>query len=337
MLFQRTLTSLRGINFRYTAFCKNIPGSTGTSSVRSSEKMAFRHVATAANTSGQTTILDHPKLNGNPNAIIFIMPNYNVNGATAEERAYTQNAAVRYNGERWTIVNENSSVKIAPGTTFNVLIAPPNNPNCFTFTTTKASISSFPNGAAIDHPATNGASDAMLLITQNVGSVYNDVSQVTCYSNGEWWIFNNGYMDYYNGITKETKSFMPVGARFNIMVIENNIVPGFPSAAAFMHLVKTSNTIAAKPWHTFLERADLTGNRSVMLFATAYWGHSDADRTKDYLQRGGPFNEGPLVAWYDHPDDKWHLKDNAWFLYNGNSVPLEEGTKINVVALKIVL
>ncbi|MEI6409897.1 MAG: hypothetical protein WCR52_10970 [Bacteroidota bacterium] len=313
-----------------TLAANNPPGNTGISPARSSEKMAFRHVATAANTSGQTTILDHPKLNGNPKAIIFVMPTYNANGATGAKR-YTQNVAVQYKGDRWTIVNENGNVAIAPGTTFNVLIAPPNNPNCFTYTTTQASVAGIPNGTVIDHPATNGKSDAMLLITQNLGSVFNDVSQVTSYSNGKWYISNNGFQDYYDGKTKDTRYVMPVGARFNVMVIENNIVPGFPLATAFMHLVKTSNTIKTKPSHTFLERADLTNNPNAMLFATAYWGHGDSDRTKGYLQHGGPYNEGPLVAWYDHPDDKLHLKDKAWFLYNGNSVPLQEGTKINVV------
>jgi len=312
----------------------NISQTTSAKPSRSSDQMAFRHFTTTSNTSGQTTTLDHPKLNGNPKAIIFIMPNSNANGADAEAKTYTQNAGVRYNGSRWTIVNQNSSESIPKGMTFNVLIAPPNSRNCFTITAATTNLTSFPNGMDIDHPATNGKVNAMLLVTQNVGTVYQDASQMTSYSGGKWRISNNGYMDYYNRKTTDTGSFMQAGARFNVMVIENNIVPGFSNASAFMHTVKASNTVSAEPWRTVLKRADLTGNRNVMLFATAYWGHGDLDRTGSH-QWGGPDSEGPLVAWYDHPNDKQHFKDNAWLLYNGNKMPIPDGAKINVVVIPV--
>ncbi|MFM9948292.1 MAG: hypothetical protein ACKV1O_10175 [Saprospiraceae bacterium] len=327
-------TSAQQVTSPKTTKPANTPEKTIAKPSRSSNQMAFRHFTTTTNTSGQTTTLDHPKLNGNPKAIIFILPNANANGADAEAKAYTQNAGVRYNGSRWTIVNQNSSESIPKGMTFNVLIAPPSSRNCFTVIATKANTSGFPHGMVIDNPASNGKTDAMLLVTQNVGTVTNDVSQIISYTNGKWHIFNNGYMDYHNGKTTDTRSFMPSGARFNVMVIENNIVPGFSNASAFMHTVKASNTVSAEPWRTVLKRADLTGNRNVMLFATAYWGHSDGDRTGSH-QWGGPENEGPLVAWYDHPNDKQHFKDNAWLLYNGNKMPIPDGAKINVVVIPV--
>ena len=188
----------------------------------------FRHVTSAANTgvSGGTqahiTLLDHPRLNGNPNAIIFILPNYNLNGADAAGVDYLQNAGVWYNGSRWTIFNQNTKAAMPLSMTFNILVAPPGNPNCFTVTATKANITAHgvPNGMQIDHPATNGKTDAMLLVTQNWSRVYNDASQLVTYANGKWSISNNGYMAYWRGETTDTRGLMPEGARFNVMVIK---------------------------------------------------------------------------------------------------------------------
>lgn len=295
-------------------------------------QVAFRHVTTAANVSGHITSLDHPQLNGNPNAMLFVLPNYNLNGAEAAGQNYQQNAGVWYNGSRWTIFNQDTKEPMPLNMTFNVLIAPAGNPNCFTFTVTEASKTNFVNGAAIDHPATNGKTDAMILLTQNWAGVYLDASQVTEYWRGKWCIFNNGYDDYYNGKTKDMRWQMPVGARFNVMVIENKKVPGFPNAQVFQHTAKKGNTYKDGPI-TYLEPANLVGKKEVMLFATAYWGHLDSDRTGPH-QAGGPYNEGPLVAWYDHPDDQWkHGKDMYWSLYNSNGRPMPEGAKMHVVVL----
>lgn len=298
-----------------------------------SGQVAFRHVTTAANTSAHITTLDHPQLNGKPDALLFILPNYNQNGAEAGGQNYQQNAGVWYNGSHWTIFNQNTKEPMPLNMTFNVMIAPAGNPNCFTFTVTEASKTNFVNGALIDHPATNGKTDAMLLVTQNWAGVYLDASQVTEYWKGKWSIFNNGYDDYYNGKTKDMRWQMPVGARFNVMVIENKTVPGFPNAQVFQHTAKRENIYKEGPI-TYLEPANLAGNKEVMLFATAYWGHADADR-KYASQGGGPYNDGPLVASYDHPDDQWkHGKDTYWSLYNSNGKPMPEGAKMHVVAVR---
>lgn len=295
----------------------------------------FRHVTSAANTGhaagtrAHITVLNHPRLNGNPSALIFILPNYNLNGADATGADYTQNAGVWYNGSRWTIFNQDTTAAMPLGMTFNVLVAPPGNPNCFPVTCTAASKAGLPNGMVIDHPASNGKTNAMLLVTQNRANVYNDASQIVTYSGGKWYISNNGYMAYWRGDTKDTRCLMPEGSRFNVMVIENGQAPGFPDARAFQHTATKANI--SNPHITFLDQPGLSGNRDAILLATAYWGHGDADRTGPH-QAGGPYNEGPLVAWYDHPSDPWKYRDNAWSLYNGNSAQMPEGAKVFVVA-----
>ena len=297
-------------------------------------QVAFRHVTSAANVNAHITTLDYPQLNGSPNAMLFILPNYNLNGAEATGQDYKQNAGVWYDAgrSRWTIFNQNTKEPMPLGMTFNVMIAPPNNPNCFTFTVTQASINGFGNGAVIDHAATNGKTDAMLLVTQNRAGVYNDASQILFYNVSKWAIANNGYDAYWRGETTDTRCLMPVGARFNVMVIEKGVVPGFPNAQAFQHTATAANTIASGNSITFLEQPGVAANPGVTLFATAYWGHSDSER-KYASQASGPYNEGPLVARYDHPTDAWNYKNGYWALLNGNGVKMQERAKVFVVAV----
>ncbi len=186
----------------------------------------FRHVTNSSNINGNSTILDHPQLNGNPDAIIFILPNWNVNGSDIAGVSYNQNAGVWYNGTRWSIFNENRQAPMPENLTFNVLVSPANNPNCFKITCTAESKTGWANNTmAIDHVATNNKARALVFVTQNRDSVYNDNSQVVSYSNGKWFISNNNYFS--NDPVVAANSLMPVGARFNVMVVENGVVPGF--------------------------------------------------------------------------------------------------------------
>jgi hypothetical protein len=293
----------------------------------------FRHLTTEKNTAGHITTLDHPQLNGNAKAIVFILPNYNVNGAEAGGQNYNQNAGVWYDGGRWTIFNQNTKEPMPLNMTFNVMIAPENDPNYFTYTVKQTDIAAnaAPNGAIIDHPMTNGKTKAMLLITQNWGGIYNDASQVVGYAKGQWRISNNGYLAFWNGQTTDVRCLMPVGAQFNVMVIENSKVSGFPSAQAFMHTTSAANTMF--DFITFLEPKNLIENKETILFATAYWGHGEAE-SNGPSQGSGPYNEGPLVAWYDHPEDPWKYKDGYWSFYNSNAAKFQEGAKVNVVAIQ---
>ncbi len=137
------------------------------------ELSVFRHTTIVSNISAHTTIIDHPRLNDNSKAIIFILPNWNTGGgANPTGVNYQQNAGVWYNGSRWTIFSENTAIPMPSGLTFNVLIAPDNDPNYFTFTVKKENIISPPNGAVIDNAATNNKANALLLVTQNRSSVY---------------------------------------------------------------------------------------------------------------------------------------------------------------------
>jgi Astacin (Peptidase family M12A) len=293
---------------------------------------AFRHTTAANNLQGHITILDHPQLNGNPNAIIFIMPNWNTGGSGGAGVDYLESPGVWYNGKNWTIFNQNTSRLLSYNTTFNVLIAPPNNPSYFTVSKTAENSVNVANGFTINHPATNNKSNAFLLVTQNLEGVYNDDNPITSYANGKWNIGNTRYMQYYNDNSR-TQFVMKMGARFNVMVIENGTVPGFTNATAFLHTATTSNTIPAGQNITFLENPSVNTDTNAIIFATPYWGHGDADR-KNADQAGGPYNGSNICVWYDHPKDSWNHKNNYWSIYNSiGGIMMPVGAKFHLVAV----
>jgi len=76
----------------------------------------FKHVAT---TTDYITVLDHPLLNGNPNARIFVAHDY-TNGA-GTTGYINDEIGVWYNGSNWTIYAE-VLPNLFVGATFNVLI-----------------------------------------------------------------------------------------------------------------------------------------------------------------------------------------------------------------------
>jgi hypothetical protein len=75
----------------------------------------YIHIATSAN---YMTTLDHPLLNGNPNAKLLVMHNFS--GGTSHLQINDE-LGVWYDGSHWNIYNENID-SLYPGAGFNVLI-----------------------------------------------------------------------------------------------------------------------------------------------------------------------------------------------------------------------
>jgi len=83
----------------------------------------FIHRAAAASISGHITTIDNPVCNGDPNAILIVTHNYS---ADTSSTPYEPNAVgVWYNGSRWTIYHENTSVAMPVGRAFNVMVIKP--------------------------------------------------------------------------------------------------------------------------------------------------------------------------------------------------------------------
>ncbi len=88
---------------------------------------AFYHITTADNISGNTTIIDHPDLNGNPNAILIVTTNATPGGIPAGSSG-SATIGVWYSPgvEKWSIFNEDATPMDA-GRGYNVLIVDDDN------------------------------------------------------------------------------------------------------------------------------------------------------------------------------------------------------------------
>jgi hypothetical protein len=88
------------------------------------DSTVFVHEATAGNTSGQSTYLDHSLLNGNPNARVLVTQNWNPGGGLGgvDNAHYV---GLWYNDvrEQWAIFNQDFGA-MPNGAAFNVLVEP---------------------------------------------------------------------------------------------------------------------------------------------------------------------------------------------------------------------
>jgi hypothetical protein len=183
--------------------------------------VTFLHVATASNTEGHITTIDHPATNNNPNALVFVTPNWNPGGI--EDGTYNDHAVgVWYSGDKWTIYNQDFA-PMPSGAAFNVLVILSGS-NAFIHTAAAANTGG--NSTVIDNSLTNGQPYKLLLVTANytAGPQYNPHPINVYYNNfGQWTIGNQ------NGAA------MPVGVAFNVLVLE-------AGANAFVHRATAANT-----------------------------------------------------------------------------------------------
>jgi hypothetical protein len=292
------------------------------SSLTASAQTAYRHIATTANTSGHTTTLDHPQLNGNPNAIIFVMPDYNASGGD-----YRGNACVQYNTAqgRWMIASQSEADKINPKMSFNVLFVPKETDKIFVHQcvneNTGGSGGTFPNATHINHPATTDKPNTLLLLTQRKTAKPNNNAQTVSYAGNRWFISNaaNSASDSY-----APERNMPVGAAFNVMAFEQGQVPAFPNALGFMHTATPANARAIN--QTYLDNPAYTHSTNALVFATNNWGWGYSTTPG---QTSGPENASPLAVWFNSNFA------NGTAIYNTKAgVNISERTKFNVVVVR---
>jgi hypothetical protein len=84
----------------------------------------FVHEATVGNSSGNSTYLDHPLLNGSPNAKILITQNWNPGGGLGgTDNPHFVGVWYSSGSDRWAIFNQDGA-SMPVGASFNVLVMP---------------------------------------------------------------------------------------------------------------------------------------------------------------------------------------------------------------------
>lgn len=186
----------------------------GENADESTGNTTFTHTATEENSRGDYTYLDHPRLDGDPNAVVLATVSQDgesQEGESTTGEAYEHNIGVWYEFDdrnKWAIFNQDLAA-VPAGTTFEVVIPPLSE----SFVHRAEPANTVGNATYLDDPLTNGKPDAALSVTQswNPGGgvgVYNDHPVDVFYDEDveQWAVYNSD----------ETP--MPDGAAFNVAV-----------------------------------------------------------------------------------------------------------------------
>ena len=172
------------------------------------EEAAFVHAATGANSRGDYTYLAHPRIDGDPDAVVLAQPAAGRGGQAGA--AYGRNIGVWYEPtkERWAIFNQDLAA-VPEGSSFEVVVPPADEG----FVHRAAQENTVGNASYLDDPLTNGEPDAEVSVTQNWNpgggnGVYNDRPVGVLYDEDveKWSVYN------------EDGARMPEGAAFNVAV-----------------------------------------------------------------------------------------------------------------------
>jgi hypothetical protein len=154
--------------------------------------VSFVHRATDENSRGDYTYLDHPSINGDPDAVVLVVPD--PDRGNAGGGAYDHNIGVWYEpGERkWAVFNQDLAA-VPAGSAFEVVVPPAEEG----FVHRAAPPNTVGNATYLDNPLVNGEPDAEVSVTQNWNpgggnGVYNDHPVGVRYEEDEkrWAVYN---------------------------------------------------------------------------------------------------------------------------------------------------
>jgi len=145
----------------------------------------FEHIATSENViDNYFTVLDHPILNGNPDANLTISTYYNPNSLRNEER---YGVFYYLTFEKWAIYAE-SLLPIPLNSAFFVAIDGEGVQN-YIHQATSANITE--NFTVIDHPLLNGEEEALFVFTHNWGEAGDSSNVIVDFELGAWYTGTN--------------------------------------------------------------------------------------------------------------------------------------------------
>jgi sortase A len=264
---------------------------------------AFVHQAGPGNIWSNSTYIDHPASNGNPDAVVF---------ATRVGRPETpvgdHEIGVWYSAERerWAVFHQDRS-PMPEGAAFNISVAEAPSPASAggedgAILAHRAGARTIAaNSTYVDHPLANGNPDAVLAVTSNwnpggEGGTYNDRAV------GVWYDANRERWAVFN----QDRSPMPEGAAFNLAVAEEPAEAGLS-----VHRATPENTTRDG---TYLDLPFANGDPNAVLSVTASWNPGGG---------GGIYHDHPVGVRYD-------AKSGRWLVFDADGSPMPEGVAFNV-------
>ena len=255
----------------------------------------FVHTATAANISGNYTVIDHPLINGNPNAIVFVTQNWNPGNVGGTYNNHNIGIWYSSSQQKWAIFNQDLAA-MPVDAAFNVLVQVPQS-DVFVHKATSANSSG--HVTRIDHPLSNNDPNAIVFITPNrnpggVGGTYNNHNIGVYYEGSpinKWSIFNQDI------------ATMPNDAAFNVLIPH-------PDASVFVHKATAANTSG----HITTIDYPLTNNKpNAILLVTPNWNPGNV---------GGTYNDHPIGVYYT---------GGKWRIFNQDFAAMPPNAAFNVI------
>ena len=176
----------------------------------------FVHTASGANSSGNSTFIDNPLANGNPDALVFVTQAVNPGGGTEYTNDHAVGVWYSNADEQWLIFNEDGATMQA-NRSFFVMVEPANPTLNRSFVHTAEASTILGGSTFTDHPEINHDPHALIMVTQiwnpgGSGGVYNDYAFATTYNplEDKWAIVN---------LAPGSAPDMTQNASFNVMIL----------------------------------------------------------------------------------------------------------------------
>lgn len=252
--------------------------------------------ATAENVTGAGIFIEHPLLNGRPNAVAFVTQNFNPGGigGTYNDRAI----GLWYGGSgQWGVFNQDESL-IPEGAGFNLLVP---NMDAGVFVHRQTAANTRDQSTFMEHPLTDSNSDAIIFVTQNwnpggLGGMENNHPIGVWYDGSirRWAVYNQDQVD------------MPPDAAFNVYV-------PLPGPNVFVHTTTSTNQTGNS---TYIDHPLLNGKPNARLLVTHNYNPGGSSP--------GVHNAHNIGVWYNAAIAHWTV-----FNQDGAEIPI--GASFNVM------
>jgi len=258
----------------------------------------FVQTANSSNSLGDFTIISSTLTNNNPNALLFVTPNWNPGngGSDVYDNSpigvyYFIDAGTGY----WAIFNQDLNA-IPNGASFNVQVL---NPSASVFVQTAGSGNISGDNTVINNSALNGNPNALLMVTPNwnpggSGDVY-DNHPIGVYYNGSAWAIYN-----------QDTAPMPSGASFNVRVLSSG-------TATFVQTANSSNIVGD---NTTIANPLSNNNPNAIVLVTPNWN---------------PGDDGADV--YDNHNIGVYYNGSGWAIFNQDGATMPTNAAFNVEVL----
>ncbi|HET8803734.1 MAG TPA: T9SS type A sorting domain-containing protein, partial [Aequorivita sp.] len=255
-----------------------------------SQDKIFIHTATVANSWDYVTYINHPDLNGSPEAVFMF------NHCWGPSGFYNNKAqGIFYTGGEWAIFNEDLT-NMQEGASFNIYI--PNNPDAiFSHYAFPGNQGSFSNTTVIDHPDFNEEDPGPFAVANSIMDIGGTYSPKP---------FSFYYDTALNkrGIYINDESAMQEGFQYRIMNFNET-----EGATAYRHEVITGVNVFEN--YTYLDSPDLNGKPNAQFVFSQYWGVNGPSSEVEINTQMG--------AWYSSGEGLWsiYLEDDSMDMPNG--------------------